>query len=180
MISAASSTVVPLLQSLVSSSPNTVSSAMLRYTSAKLSYTPAPIPSQCPSVSNASPIARISSTHRYALEAIPTTPFLAVDPTAGAYSSRCFSNSGSNNSRCAVENDKIESAVSPFVRAAKESFNVDAAPILADTNFMFSTSASLGNEAGNSTCPEIIKLGFFQCPSGESLDGGGPMMPPSR
>lgn len=86
----------------------------------------------------------------------------------------------------------MDSAVRPFVSAAKVSFSVDAAPMRGEMSFAFSADASVGKVGGRwaTTGPDRTTLGLFHVPgclsaSAVAADagvciGGPPIIPPSR
>jgi hypothetical protein len=91
---------------------------------------------------------------------------------------------------CAVVKLKIERAVIPFVREAKQDFRVEAVPTLSSRICMLREETKEVGSRVLASGPETTREGSVQELEEESEleewedeiggEGGGPMMPPSR
>ena len=85
--------------------------------------------------------------------------FETSDSGAGEYFSRCAVSCGRREADCAVLNERMDSAVSPFVKDEKHDFNVLAEPMRSDICVTLSTLGSEGQSATGSEGPERTRDG---------------------
>lgn len=115
---------------------------------------------------------------------IEVRPLRARLRVAGLNSERCDSSSLSTPHDWAVVKERMESAVRPLVREAKQHFSAEAVPMLLDERMRRpSVWIRSGGRREVVLGPEMTREGFFQVdvPLASGLsDGGPPIMPPSR